>query len=86
MECRPHCAACCIAPSIIAPLPNMPDGKPAGIPCANLDSVTLRCTIWQQENYPKLCARFQAEESVCGNSRDEALEIIRILEEDTRPK
>ena len=31
------CGACCIAPSITSPIPGMPHGKPAGIPCVQLD-------------------------------------------------
>ncbi|HRZ01930.1 MAG TPA: YkgJ family cysteine cluster protein, partial [Burkholderiaceae bacterium] len=45
MNCRPGCGACCIAPSITRPLPGMPDGKPAGVPCAHLDA-DLRCALW----------------------------------------
>ncbi|HNF77692.1 MAG TPA: YkgJ family cysteine cluster protein, partial [Thauera aminoaromatica] len=26
MDCRPGCAACCIAPSISSPIPGMPHG------------------------------------------------------------
>jgi len=37
MKCRAGCGVCCIAPSISQPLPYMPDGKPAGQACANLD-------------------------------------------------
>jgi hypothetical protein len=33
MECRSGCGACCVAPSINAPLPGMPQGKPAGVRC-----------------------------------------------------
>ena len=32
-ECRPGCAACCIAPSISSPIPGMPDGNVAGAVC-----------------------------------------------------
>jgi len=31
MECRPHCGACCTAPSISSPIPGMPNGKMSGI-------------------------------------------------------
>ncbi|MDR8085529.1 YkgJ family cysteine cluster protein, partial [Acinetobacter baumannii] len=27
-QCRPHCGACCTAPSITSPIPGMPNGKP----------------------------------------------------------
>ncbi|MCH1995921.1 YkgJ family cysteine cluster protein, partial [Achromobacter xylosoxidans] len=36
LACRPGCGACCIAPSITRPIPGMPDGKPAGVPCIQL--------------------------------------------------
>ena len=42
MDCRPRCAACCIAPSISSPIPGMPEGKPAGVACVQLDA-DLRC-------------------------------------------
>ena len=35
-DCRPGCGACCTAPSISSPIPGMPDGKPAGVRCAQL--------------------------------------------------
>ena len=38
LACRSGCGACCIAPSITSPLPGMPQGKPAGVPCINLDA------------------------------------------------
>lgn len=85
MECRSGCAACCIAPSINLPLPNMPNGKPAGVPCANLDMVSLTCRIWGQENYPALCERFKAEEAICGTTREEAINIIEHMETLTQP-
>lgn len=36
MTCRPDCGACCIAPSITSPTPEMLGGKPAGVRCAQL--------------------------------------------------
>jgi Fe-S-cluster containining protein len=36
MECREHCGACCIAPSISSPIPGMPRGKPGGVRCIHL--------------------------------------------------
>lgn len=81
MKCRAGCGACCIAPSISSPLPGMPKGKPAGVPCVNLDSVNRRCRIWGTDDYPDVCRRFTAEKSVCGDSRDEALTLIARLEQ-----
>lgn len=85
MECRPGCAACCIAPSINGAIPNMPEGKPANQYCENLDTNTLLCKIWGTDNYPELCTKFLPDESVCGQNRDEALQILTLLEEETRP-
>ena len=43
--CREGCAACCIAPSISSPIPGMPNGKPAGVRCVQLDNA-LRCLLF----------------------------------------
>lgn len=83
MDCRPGCGACCIAPSIRGPIPGMPEGKPAGVACVNLDLDSLRCRIWGQPDYPLACRQFAPEPEVCGNSREEALELITLLEEKT---
>ena len=80
MECRAGCGACCIAPSISSPLPGMPNGKPAGVACINLDPNTHLCTIWGREDYPDVCRRFRAEEATCGSSRAEALALLQVLE------
>ncbi len=77
MECRKYCGACCIAPSISSPLPGMPDGKPAGLPCIHLQK-DLSCGIYEQR--PKVCKDFLAEDRVCGTSREEALDILNRLE------
>ena len=55
MDCRARCGACCIAPSITSPLPGMPHGKPAGIPCVNLDQ-NLRCRVFDDPARPAFCA------------------------------
>lgn len=61
----------------------MPHGKPAGVICLNLDRETFKCTIWDKKNYPNTCRNFQAEAEVCGNDREEALQRIRWLEQET---
>jgi Fe-S-cluster containining protein len=76
--CRTHCGACCIAPDISSPLPEMPHGKPAGVPCIHLDK-DFRCLLFGKENRPKVCIDFRPEPTICGNSRKEALEIISSL-------
>ncbi len=84
MECRPGCAACCIAASITSPLPGMPDGKPAGTPCVNLEAGSLRCKIHGSADYPLACARFIPAPEVCGDSREQAMRLIGDLELATR--
>ncbi|PAS17689.1 hypothetical protein CGT75_04930, partial [Vibrio cholerae] len=41
MDCRLGCGACCIAPSISSPIPGMPNGKPAGVRCVQLNEDNL---------------------------------------------
>lgn len=84
MNCRPHCAACCIAPSIASPIPGMPHGKPAGMPCVQLDDA-LRCRLFGRPERPAFCASLRPEPEMCGDSREDALETLRILELATRP-
>ena len=81
MDCHTNCGACCIAPSISSPIPGMPDGKPANVRCIHL-SADYRCLIYQSPERPEVCSKFQAEEIVCGSSREEAIRNLRILEED----
>jgi hypothetical protein len=83
-DCRPHCAACCIAPSITSSLPGMPQGKPAGIPCAQLDE-ELRCKVFGQPQRPAFCAGLQPSQEMCGASRDEAMLWLSRLEQATKP-
>jgi Fe-S-cluster containining protein len=79
MECRIGCGACCIAPSISSPIQGMPNGKPAGIRCVQL-SDDYKCLIFGSPERPAVCSQFQAELSICGNSRQEALQILSDLE------
>ncbi len=81
--CRDGCGACCIAPSITQPFPGMPNGKPAGVPCANLEPATKRCRIWETADYPNVCRHFKPEAAICGNSAEEALRILEDLEKRT---
>jgi Fe-S-cluster containining protein len=84
MHCREHCGACCIAPSITTPLPGMPHGKPAGIPCVHLDD-DMRCRLFGKPERPAFCASLRPMPSMCGNSRDDALDILAKLEAQTAP-
>ncbi|MDO8654377.1 MAG: YkgJ family cysteine cluster protein [Undibacterium sp.] len=83
-SCRPHCAACCIAPSITSPIPGMPNGKPAGVPCIQLMD-DLRCAIFGQPERPACCSGLQPSVEMCGDERNYAIHWLNELEIATRP-
>lgn len=78
-ECRAGCGACCIAPSITSAIPGMPEGKPAGVRCIQLDAANL-CKLFGDPRRPAVCAQFSFEAWLCGESRDQALENIASLQ------
>ncbi len=84
MECRPACAACCIAPSISSPIPGMPAGKPAGVHCAQL-TADWRCAIFGQPQRPAVCASLRPAEAMCGEHREHAIAWLTQLEASTAP-
>ncbi|HEY5804352.1 MAG TPA: YkgJ family cysteine cluster protein [Lysobacter sp.] len=84
MECRAHCGACCIAPSITSPIPGMPHGKPAGMPCVQLDD-DLRCRLFGRPERPRFCASLRPTQAMCGSDRAEAMSGLAELERLTRP-
>ncbi|MBM3856098.1 MAG: YkgJ family cysteine cluster protein [Verrucomicrobia bacterium] len=84
MDCRPGCGACCLAPSISSPIPGMPHGKPAGIPCVQL-LPDYRCAIFGRPERPAVCVSLRPTEEMCGAHRDEALAYLSALELATRP-
>ena len=84
MSCRPRCGACCTAPSITSPIPGMPDGKPAGVPCVQLDA-DLRCRIFGHPDRPAFCGGLQPSREMCGETRAQAMVWLGHLEMATRP-
>lgn len=82
MMCRAGCGACCIAPSISSPIPGMPNGKPAGVRCVQLDSNNM-CRIFGQPERPAVCSAFQADIAVCGQTSAEAITLLSWLEQRT---
>ena len=84
MACRPGCGACCIAPSISSPIPGMPDGKPAGVRCVQLDD-ELRCRLFGRPERPACCGGLQPSRAMCGESAAEAMQWLAELEVATRP-
>lgn len=85
MPCRERCAACCIAPSISSAIPGMPDGKPAGVRCIQLDDED-RCRIFGRPERPAVCGGLEPSEEMCGDSREQALAWLGHLETTTAPK
>jgi uncharacterized protein len=84
MDCRTHCAACCIAPSISSPIPGMPQGKPAGVRCVQLDD-TERCRLFNHPARPAVCASLRPSGTMCGTGREHAMRWLATLERQTRP-
>ncbi|MGJ7456743.1 YkgJ family cysteine cluster protein [Halomonas sp. RA08-2] len=82
-DCRPGCGACCIVPSISTPIPGMPEGKPAGVRCVQLDADNL-CRLFGNSRRPVVCEQFGFDMALCGERRDQALERIAALEIATR--
>ncbi len=62
----------------------MPHGKPAGMPCVQLDD-DLRCRLFGQPERPAFCASLRPEPGMCGESREEAMALLAALETATRP-
>ncbi|GAB3662774.1 YkgJ family cysteine cluster protein [Ramlibacter alkalitolerans] len=84
MQCRPGCGACCIAPSITSPIPGMPQGKPAGVRCIQLDEAN-RCRIFGRPERPAFCAGLRPSADMCGSSRAQAIAWLTTLEQATAP-
>ncbi len=83
-SCRDGCAACCIVPSISSPIPGMPKGKPAGVPCVQL-TADLSCRLFGSELRPAVCTSLAPSLEMCGSDRTAALTYLRRLEQDTAP-
>jgi len=83
MHCRPGCAACCTAPSISSPMPGLPQGKPAGMPCPHLDA-SLRCLLFGRPERPAVCGSLQPSQEMCSDNREQAMRWLSALEQATR--
>lgn len=69
----------CIAPSSSRPIPAMPRGKPAGVPCVQRDAAG-RCRLSGDPRRPAGCASLRPAPEMCGNNRDRALRWLARLE------
>ena len=78
------CGACCIAPSITSPIPGMPSGKPAGVPCVQL-LADLRCALFGKPERPAFCVSLRPADDMCGETREDALARLRVMEIATQP-
>ena len=62
----------------------MPSGKPAGVPCIQLDA-DLRCKLFGRPERPSFCAGLQPSAEMCGDDREQAIVWLAALEQATRP-
>ncbi|WP_117234490.1 YkgJ family cysteine cluster protein [Vibrio maerlii] len=79
MECRLGCGACCIAPSISSAIPGMPNGKPAGVRCIQLNENNL-CKLFGTNDRPKVCHDFKPCPDICGKTDKAAMDNLIELE------
>jgi hypothetical protein len=84
MKCRSGCGACCIAPSISSPMPGLPEGKPAGLRCPHLTDA-MRCALWGDPRRPAVCGGLRPQTEMCGETREQALHYLVVLEARTQP-
>jgi hypothetical protein len=61
----------------------MPQGKPAGVRCVQLDDAD-RCRLFGRPERPAVCSSLQPTADMCGPSRTHALRWLQRLEEATR--
>ena len=62
----------------------MPDGKPAGVRCVQLDA-TGRCLIFARPERPAICASLAPSPAMCGDTASQALLYLTRLEKETAP-
>lgn len=83
MECRRHCGACCIAPSISSFIPGMPQGKPANVRCIQL-SEDNSCRLFGSKERPAVCGSLRPSQEMCGSCHEEAMRYLMMLEDKTK--
>lgn len=62
----------------------MPNGKPAGVACVQLDD-QLRCKLFGRPERPAFCSGLQPSADMCGDSREGALAMLTTMEAQTQP-
>jgi len=62
----------------------MPNGKPAGVRCIQLDDEN-RCMIFGKPERPAFCGSLQPSTEMCRDTREEAIAWLNNLECLTKP-
>ena len=62
----------------------MPEGKAAGIPCAQLTPEGL-CALYGKSERPSVCGSLRPRLEMCGSTREEALAYLEEMERATAP-
>jgi hypothetical protein len=62
----------------------MPNGKPAGVRCVQLDEKE-RCRLFGRPERPAVCSALRPHEDMCGTTREAALKHLNWLEYATAP-
>jgi hypothetical protein len=62
----------------------MPDGKPAGMRCVQLDD-QQRCRLFGRPERPTVCISLLPSQPMCGQSREQALAWLGQLERASAP-
>lgn len=62
----------------------MPNGKPAGVRCVQLDADD-RCRLFGKPERPRFCGGLQPSAEMCGSSREQAIRWLTDLEHATQP-
>lgn len=62
----------------------MPQGKPAGVRCVQLDAANA-CRLFGLPGRPAVCVSLQPEPAMCGSDAAQALVWLQQLETRTQP-
>ena len=62
----------------------MPNGKPPGVPCVQLDA-QLGCLLFGKPERPAVCLSLRPELLMCGHSAAQAHQFLAALERATQP-
>jgi hypothetical protein len=61
----------------------MPEGKPAGVRCAQLDAED-RCQIFGDPRRPAVCSSLKPSAEMCGDDKNQAFAYLIRLEQLTK--